>query len=109
MTQKVEKATTCCGFFYVCYLCDYFIDWLMINSPEAAITMEGPAGVSQRKDAPSPINTDIIPLILAVMAIFSGLFEIFRAVAAGIIKSEVINNAPIIFIAMATSIAISSV
>ena len=81
--------------------CDYallLISWLSINKDVALITTEGPAGVSKCHDRLSPISTATEPIMDANNAICSGDEETLRAVAAGIIRSEVMINAPTNFI-----------
>ena len=75
----------------------------------ALITIDGPAGASIYQDAAKPETTEIIATILAVIAMVSGVELILRAVAAGIIKSAVINKTPTTFIAMAITKAVMSI
>ena len=81
----------------------------MINRHDAPTTIEGPAGVSIKYDANKPMITASIPAITEKIAICSGELENNLAAAAGIISSDVINNAPTICIEIATSTATKSV
>ena len=67
--------------------------------------MDGPEGVSHCRDAPSPPATEIIPNRTATMAMRSGVREMFRAAAAGMINREIISSMPTIFIAIAMTVA----
>ena len=63
--------------------------------------MDGPEAVLNSKDVNSPIITDSKPPITEKRTICCGLFEIFLAIAAGMISIPVINNNPTILIEIA--------
>src|SRR5699024_251819 len=65
-----------------------------INKPAAAITIEGPTGVSANQLMVRPPATEQAPKTLAKAAIFSGVDEKRRAAAGGITSKEVISNTP---------------
>lgn len=71
--------------------------------------MDGPVGVSHCSELQSPNETDSTAIAVAKRAICSGLFEILRAAAAGIINNDVIRRMPTIFIATAMTMAIKSI
>ena len=71
--------------------------------------MEGPDGVSHWNDANKPPATARIPIKPAKNAMDSGVRDNGRAVAAGIISSEMISKAPTTFIETAITVASSSV
>ena len=78
------------------------------NRRVAETTIEGPVGVSHWSDPHSPNETDRAAMMVAKMAICSGLFDIWRAAAAGIMSSDVMSRMPTTFIATATTTAIRS-
>ena len=71
--------------------------------------IEGPDGVLNSKDENNPIITDKSPPIIDRTTICWGLFEMFLAIAAGIIYIPVINSSPTIFIEIAIIAAIKIV
>ena len=73
----------------------------------AATTILGPDGVSQVSELSSPAMTESTPMTEATISIWAGLVANRREAAAGIIKSEVINRTPTIFIEIAITAAIS--
>ena len=80
----------------------------MNKNKEAAI-IDGPEAVLNSKDVNSPIITDNKPPITEKRIICCGLFEIFLAIAAGMISIPVINNNPTILIEIAIIAAIKIV
>src|SRR5690606_10404823 len=76
------------------------------NTISAITTIEGPDAVSQVREPNSPPTTAMVPRIAATTAIISGVALSRRAVAAGMISSEVISNTPTSFMAMAITDAI---
>ncbi len=75
----------------------------------SATTMLGPAGVSNRKDDQIPSATAQQPSNAASAAICSGVRQKRRVAAEGMISSEVINNTPTTFIAIAMTTAINTI
>ena len=71
--------------------------------------IEGPDGVLNSKDENNPIITDKSPPKIDRTTICLGLFEMFLAIAAGIISIPVINSSPTIFIEIAIIAAIKIV
>ena len=71
--------------------------------------IEGPDGVLNSNDENNPIITDKSPLTIDRTTICWGLFEMFLAIAAGIISIPVINSSPTIYIEIAIIAAIKIV
>ena len=71
--------------------------------------IEGPDGVLNSNDEYNPIITDKSPPIIDRTTIWGGLFEMFLAIAAGMINIPVINSSPTIFIEIAIIAAIKIV
>ena len=80
-----------------------------INRNKEAAIIDGPEAVLNSKDVNSPIITDSKPPITEKRTICCGLFEIFLAIAAGMISIPVINNNPTILIEIAIIAAIKIV
>jgi len=80
-----------------------------INKNKEAAIIDGPEAVLNSKDVNSPITTDNKPPITEKRIICFGLFEIFLAIAAGMISIPVINNNPTILIEIAIIAAIKIV
>ena len=74
----------------------------------AAITIEGPEGVSICNDAHKPSPTEAMPISAPPSAICSGVLLKRLAAETGIIKSEVTSRIPIIFMDKAITAAIKS-
>ena len=74
----------------------------------AAITIEGPEGVSKRREVHNPSKMEDIPINDPPIAICSG--ELLKRLAAetGIIKRDVTSRIPIILMDKATTAAIRS-
>ncbi len=75
----------------------------------AAVTMEGPEGVSKWKEAESPRATESTPIIAAAAAICSGVRQRRLAAAAGIISRDVMSRIPTTFIASAITAAMTNI
>ena len=60
----------------------------IINNKRVDTIMLGPAGVSNSSEPKSPKHTAILPNIMAIRAICSGLLEKLLAAAAGMIRES---------------------
>ena len=81
----------------------------IINNKRVDTIMLGPAGVSNSSEPKSPKHTAILPNIMAIRAICSGLLEKLLAAAAGMISKAVISITPTIFIEIAITKAIITI
>ena len=81
---------------YLYFLLGQILD--MKKNITEVITIDGPEGVSNLKDASNPSHTETIPINAPPMAICSGVLLNLLAVNAGIINRDVISKIPTIFI-----------
>lgn len=65
--------------------------------------IDGPDAVLKVNEVNNPPTVDVTPTIIDIKIICIGLFDIFRAMAAGIISKPVISRIPIILIDIAIS------
>ena len=72
-------------------------------------TIDGPGGLLKKYENWSPDTAEIIPIVAVAITIVSGVSEIFRAAAAGTIKSAEISSRPTTLIDTATVIASAKV
>ena len=80
-----------------------------INKNKDAAIIDGPEAVLNSNEENNPKITDNNPPMIEKITIFWGLYEIFLAIAAGIISIPVINNNPTILIDIAMIAAIKIV
>ena len=73
----------------------------IIKSINAITKIDGPDAVLKVSEANNPLTTDVTPTIIDIKIICIGLFDRFRAIAAGIISKPVISRIPIILIDIA--------